>query len=70
MADKKPIGYQVVFESQEAVELFRFYADAYNECDIDHEALCKIVAQGEEFKKGMKKLLLKLKGKCDPLLRS
>lgn len=66
----EPLDFEVMFESKEVFEVFKFYAEAYNACNINKDSLLRLLAHAEEFKKGMKNLITKLVGTNNPSLKS
>lgn len=66
MTKDDQLQFDVTFESREAFEMFKLYAEAYNDCGIDKDALHRLLAHSKEFKKGMKNLITKLAGANNP----
>lgn len=62
MAKNEKLQFDVTFESQDAFEMFKLYAETYNNCGIDKDALQRLLARSKEFKEGMKNLITKLVG--------
>lgn len=57
---KKGIIAQVAFTSKEAMEVFRLFAEGYNDCDLDDETRNLLLEKGDEFKEGVKRLITNL----------
>ena len=57
---KKVIVAEVVFQNEEGVEIFRLFAEGFNDCHLDKEAARRLIARGDEFKSGIKRLTTSL----------